>query len=49
MVVSNSISSANTLVFDDVVGVSQEIQSKSTSEISSSTLSIKNRVRQRER
>ena len=50
MDVSNSISSANTLVFDDVVGVilSKEMRRKSKGEMSSSALSTENRVRQRE-
>ena len=51
MAVSNFISGANTLVFDDVVSVilSKKIQRKTIGETSSSALSIENRGRQRER
>ena len=51
MVVSDSISSANTLVLDEVVGVilSEEMRWESIGETSSSALSIDNMGRQRER
>jgi hypothetical protein len=51
MVVSNSVSSSNTLKFDDVVGVilSEEMRWKITSETSSNVLNMENRVRQKDR
>jgi ribosomal protein L19E len=51
MAVSNSISSSNTLNFDDVVGVilSEEMRQKSTSETSGNALNMENRGRQRDR
>jgi hypothetical protein len=51
MIVSNFVSSSNTLKFDDVVGVilSEEMQRKSTSETSGNALTMENRGRQRER
>jgi len=51
MVVSNFVSSSNTLKFDDVVGVilSQEMQQKSTSETSGNVLTVENRGRQNDR
>jgi len=51
MVVSNFVSSLNTLKFDDVVGVilSKEMRRKNTSEMSSNALTVENRGRQRER
>jgi len=51
MVVSNSVSSSNTLKFDDVFGVilSKEMQRKSTCEALGNVLIVENRGRQRER
>jgi hypothetical protein len=51
MVVSNSVSSSNTLKFDDVVGVilSEEMRQKSTGETSSNALNMENRGRQKDR
>ena len=51
MAVSNSISSTNTLKFDDVVGVliSEEMRRKSTGETSSTALTVETRGRQKER
>ena len=50
-VLSNFVSSSNTLKFDDVVGVilSEEMRRKSTSESSGNALTVENRGRQRER
>ena len=51
MVVSNYVSSSNTLKFDDVVGVtlSEEMRRKSTGETSGNALTMESRGRQRER
>ena len=51
MAVSNSISSSNTLKFDDVVGViiSEKMRRKSTCETSGNALTMESRGRQRER
>jgi hypothetical protein len=51
MAVSNSVSSSNTLKFDDVVGVilREEMRWKSTCETSGNVLTIENRGRQKER
>ena len=51
MVVSNYVSSSNTLKFDDVVGVivSEEMQRKITGETSGNSLTMESRGRQRER
>jgi hypothetical protein len=51
MVVSNSVSSSNTLKFDDVVGVilSEEMQRKITGETSGNVLNMENRGRQKDR
>jgi hypothetical protein len=52
MDVSNSISSSNTLKFDDVIGVilSKEMQQrKSTGETSCNVLTVENRGRKKER
>ena len=50
MVVSNSVFGANTLKFDDVVGVllSKEMQRKSTGETSSTALTVETRGRREE-
>ena len=49
MVVSNSVSSSNTLKFDDVVGVilSEEMRWKSIGETSGNALTMENRGGQR--
>jgi hypothetical protein len=51
MDVSNSVSSSNTLKFDDVVGVilSEEMRRKITSETSGNVLNMENRGRQKDR
>jgi hypothetical protein len=51
MAVSNSVSSSNTLKFDDVVGVilSEEMRRKSTGETSENALNSENRGRQKDR
>jgi hypothetical protein len=51
MVVSNSVSSSNTLKFDDVVGVilSEEMQRKNRCETSGNALNMENRGRQKDR
>jgi hypothetical protein len=51
MVVSNYVSSSNTLKFDDVVGVilSEEMRQKSTGETSGNVLNMENRGRQKDR
>jgi hypothetical protein len=51
MVVSNFVSSSNTLKFDDVVGViiSKEMRWKSTGETSSNASNMENRGRQKDR
>ena len=51
MVVGNSISSSNTLKFDDVVGVilSEEMRQKSTGETLGNALNMENRGRQKDR
>ena len=51
MVVINSISSSNTLKFDDVLGVilSEEMQWKRTCETSGNALNMENRGRQKDR
>jgi hypothetical protein len=51
MAVSNSISSSNTLKFDDVVGVilSEEMQRKSTGETLGNALNMENRRGQKDR
>jgi hypothetical protein len=51
MDVSNSVSSSNTLKFDDVVGVilSEEMRRKSTGETSGNALNMENRGRQKDR
>jgi hypothetical protein len=51
MAVSNSISSSNTLKFDDVVGVilSEEMQRKRTGETLGNALNMKNKGRQKDR
>ena len=51
MAVSNSISSSNTLKFDDVIGVilSEEMRQKRTCETSGNALNMENRGRQKDR
>jgi hypothetical protein len=51
MAVSNSISSSNTLKFDDVVGVihSEKMRQKSIGETSGNALNMKHRGRQKDR
>jgi hypothetical protein len=51
MAVINSVSSSNTLKFDDVVGVilSEEMQWKRTGETSGNSLNMENRGRQKDR
>jgi hypothetical protein len=51
MAVSNSVSSSNTLKFDDVVGVilSEEMRWKSTGETSGNALNMESRGRQKDR
>jgi hypothetical protein len=51
MSISNSISSSNTLKFDDVVGVilSKDMRWKSTCETSGNALDVENRGRQKDR
>jgi hypothetical protein len=51
MAVSKSVSSSNTLKFDDVVGVilSEEMRQKITGETSGNALNMENRGRQKDR
>jgi hypothetical protein len=51
MAISNSVSSSNTLKFDDVVGVilSEEMRWKITGETSGNVLNMENRGRQKDR
>jgi hypothetical protein len=51
MVLSNSVSSSNTLKFDDVVGVilSEEMRRKNIGETSGNVLNMENRGRQKDR
>jgi hypothetical protein len=51
MVVSKSVSSSNTLKFDDIVGVilSEEMQQKNIGETSGNALNMENRGRQKDR
>jgi hypothetical protein len=51
MALSNSVSSSNTLKFDDVVGVilSEEMRRKIIGETSGHTLNMKNMERQKDR